>query len=126
MNFSTVLYVEDEPDIRQIVKLILDQAGVKVHEFENGTEAIDAADKLEPDLIILDLMLKGMDGDLALTKLREFEHLSTVPCIFLTAKVDASTLGRIQRIDNVEIMRKPFKAEQLTSTLNRLFKKMTA
>ena len=124
MKLSTVLYVEDEPDIRQIVKFILARKRIQVHDFCSGEEAVKAAPSLRPDLLILDLMLKGLDGKSTLVELRKLVHLQHVPCVFLTAKADSVTCKSIERIDKAEVMFKPFQAENLVDEISALHKKM--
>ncbi len=59
---STILVVEDDPIIRQTVEYALKRAGFAAHSIGDGAAALEAADKLNPDLVLLDLMLPGMDG----------------------------------------------------------------
>ncbi len=59
---STILVVEDDPIIRQTVEYALKRAGFAAHSIGDGAAALEAADKLDPDLVLLDLMLPGMDG----------------------------------------------------------------
>jgi DNA-binding response OmpR family regulator len=59
---STILVVEDDPIIRQTVEYALRRAGFTVHSAADGDQAVDVAEKVEPDLVLLDLMLPGRDG----------------------------------------------------------------
>ncbi|NNE56432.1 MAG: response regulator, partial [Flavobacteriales bacterium] len=62
MNKSTILLVDDEQDILDIVSYNLEKEGYTVHTANNGVEAIDLASKLLPELILLDVMMPEMDG----------------------------------------------------------------
>jgi len=57
-----ILVVDDERNIVELVRLYLEQAGYAVVEARDGQEALDQHDRVDPDLIVLDLMLPGMDG----------------------------------------------------------------
>ena len=85
MEQRKVLIVDDEPDIRDILNLLLSSNGYKVFSAADGENAIRIF-KEEPtiDLIILDIMMPREDGVQVLRKIREF---STVPALFLTAKI---------------------------------------
>lgn len=81
---ARILVVDDEPDIRNILHILLSSRGYAVDEAENGLRAV-ACVRAQPDydLIIMDIMMPGMDGVTAMSRLREF---SNVPIILLTAK----------------------------------------
>ena len=83
-----ILVVDDEPDIRNILHILLSSRGYEVDEAENGLRAVELV-RAQPDydLIILDIMMPGMDGITAMAKLREF---SNIPVILLTAKSEDS------------------------------------
>ena len=80
-----VLIVDDEAEIRNVVKLLLESKGYEVAEAKNGSEAVDAvrADS-EIDLCIMDIMMPRKSGISAVSEIREF---STVPILFLTANL---------------------------------------
>jgi len=78
-----VLVVDDEPDIRKIVRLLLQKKGYSVCEASNGLLAVEAVKNDNVDLIIMDIMMPKMSGVEATAEIRK---LSTVPILFLTAK----------------------------------------
>ncbi len=82
---SKVLVVEDEAKLAELLKDYLEQGGFSVIVLERGDRVIPQVRQSEPDLILLDLMLPGMDGVSVCRELRKF---STVPIIMITAKVD--------------------------------------
>src|SRR4051794_41245874 len=83
MDQPTVLVVDDEPKIRDIVRRYLEADGFIVTAQGDGPAALRAAVEEDPDLIILDVMLPGLDGVEVLRRLRE---TSQVPVIMLTAR----------------------------------------
>ena len=78
-----ILLVEDDPQIGHIVKVYLEGAGFRVVTVDRGKDALDAAKKDTPLLVILDLMLPDMSGEEVCLKLKDF---TDVPVIMLTAK----------------------------------------
>lgn len=78
-----VLIVDDDPRLREMTRLILDNRGYKVCEAENGFEATQVIDSLSPDIILMDVMMPVMDGIQACMMIRKS---SKIPIIMLTAK----------------------------------------
>ena len=84
---QTILVVDDEETIREVVRRYLERENFNVVEAADGFEALDAIRTEPPDLIVLDLMLPGIDG-LSLTQhIRQDRH---IPIIMLTAKGEAT------------------------------------
>ena len=79
-----ILFADDDPEIREVVRILLARDGYEVVEAVNGIEAVEKADHTI-DLIILDVMMPGMDGFQVLQKIREKNN---VPVLMLTAKSD--------------------------------------
>lgn len=85
MNQPTILCVEDDPDMIEYVRLILGKAGYQVLGAEGGAQGLEMMRSQQPDLILLDLMMPGMDGaDVLLEKKRD-ERIRDIPVIALTA-----------------------------------------
>lgn len=82
----TILLVDDEPDILEIVGYNLSEEGYQVSTASNGLEAIEKAKKKKPQLIILDVMMPEMDGIEACEKLRKIPELEQTVITFLTAR----------------------------------------
>ncbi len=81
-----ILVVDDEPDILELLTYNLQREGFETSVARDGLDALSAAEKSRPDLIILDIMMPRMDGIEACKRLREHALLRTVPIILLTAK----------------------------------------
>lgn len=87
-SISKVLLVEDDKHIRLIIKASLVKlAQWQVLEAANGLEALEQVKGTNPDLILLDIMMPGMDGPTTFGELRKIDQLKQVPVIFMTAKV---------------------------------------
>jgi CheY-like chemotaxis protein len=86
-GLRTVLYIDDEPDIRTIVQIALGlSSNLTVHTGDSGIHALELARKLRPDVVLLDVMMPGLDGPATLTKMRADPEIAHIPVIFITAK----------------------------------------
>jgi signal transduction histidine kinase len=89
-----ILYVEDNPMNRDLVRRILTRSGYVVVEAQDGLSGIQVAQQERPDLILMDIMLPGMDGYQVTTKLKSLPELAHTPIVALTAKAMASDRER--------------------------------
>ncbi|MFN0015787.1 MAG: ATP-binding protein [Saprospiraceae bacterium] len=119
----TVLVVEDNPDLRDYLRLILEEK-YKVVTAENGKVALDwlTANGQQPtaDLIISDLMMPVMDGFQFLEKVKSDDHWRHLPFIMLTAKVDDKAKLRALRVGVDDYLTKPFGEEELKARIENL------
>ncbi len=83
---KTVLVVDDENDIVQLIRYNLEREGFRVESARDGNEALKKAGEVKPDLILLDIMLPGKDGYEVIKSLNQAERTANIPVIFLTAK----------------------------------------
>ena len=121
MNKPTILVVEDEPSIAEVVGLYLQRAGYQVQTASDGKIATSMLEKGIPDLVILDLMLPEIDG-LSLT--RWLRDRSDVPIIMLTARRE-----EIDRIAGLEMgaddyVVKPFSPQELVSRVRAVMRRL--
>lgn len=119
-----VLIVDDEPDIRRIAKLGLARVGgMEVVEATGGAEALALAREHQPDAILLDVMMPGLDGPTTLARLREDAATAGVPVVFLTAKAIAAEVDRLRSLGAAGVLTKPFDpmtlAQELRAVLGR-------
>ncbi len=106
---NTILYVEDEPDIRMVAQLALETVGgftLKV--CSSGEEAVLAGPGFKPDLFLLDVMMPGMDGPSTLAALRALPTLKDTPVIFMTAKVQPGEIQQYRDMGALDVIAKPF------------------
>ena len=119
----TILLVDDEPDILEIVGYNLTQEGYVVVTAENGLRALDQAKKHKPQLIILDVMMPEMDGIEACEKLRAMPELSESVIAFLTARgEDYSQLAGFEAGAD-DYITKPVKPKVLVSKVKALLRR---
>ncbi len=118
-----LLYVEDEADIREIADFALEDEGFDILFCESGERALEQASDFQPEAILLDVMMPGMDGPTTLKNLRKIPGLQTTPVIFLTAKVQPNEIQDFIAMGAVDVIPKPFDpmtlAEQIHKILNR-------
>lgn len=91
MSKQTILVVDDERDLLDLIEYNLKKEGFKVLKAENGEEGISKAKEHKPDLILLDIMMPKMDGLEAVEIMRKDDDLKKTPIIFLTARSDEKT-----------------------------------
>jgi len=116
----SVLYIEDEADIREVAEFALEDEGFVLTPCVSGQEALDKAEALTPDLILLDVMMPGMDGPTTLSRLRELPQLADTPAIFMTAKVQASEVGQYMAMGALGVISKPFDPMTLADEIRTL------
>ena len=112
-----VLLVEDEDQLRRVMKDLLERDGYKVAEARDGAQALDEVDRSAPDLIMLDLNLPGLDGYGVLQRLRARPNTSEITVIVLTAKGDEENEVRVFQLGAVDFLTKPFRARALSARL---------
>lgn len=120
MNSNTILIVEDEPNIAEVVSLYLRRAGFQVRLAEDGLSAIASLEEQLPDLLILDLMLPGVDG-LALT--RWLRERSDVPIIMLTARRHEADRIAGFELGADDYVVKPFSPQELVSRVKAVIRR---
>jgi DNA-binding response OmpR family regulator len=120
MNNLSVLVIEDEPSIREVVSLYLERAGYQVVSVNDGTTALEMIDKQLPDLVILDLMLPDIDGYEITRYLRSS---GDIPIIMLTSRRE-----EVDRIAGLEMgaddyVVKPFSPQELVSRVRAVLRR---
>lgn len=121
---NRILYVEDEPDIRAIAKLALEEVGGFVVDLcGTGEEAVARAEAFVPDLILLDAMMPGMDGHATLRALRARGVLAAIPVIFMTAKVQPAEVAHFRTLGALDVIAKPFDPMRLSDTIREIWKR---
>lgn len=122
-----ILYVEDEPDIRQVAKLALEAVGgFTVEACSSGDEALRTLPRFKPDLILLDVMMPGMDGPTTLRRLRELPDSQGIPAVFMTAKVQAHEIAELKSIGAFDVIPKPFDPMTLSRTVSEIWASSSA
>jgi two-component system, OmpR family, response regulator ResD len=122
---GTVMIVDDEPTIVEVVGRYLQRAGYETLEAADGLEALDLAERLRPDLIVLDIMLPGIDGTEVMRRLHEGPGRA-VPVILLTARGEESDRLAGLRRGADDYVVKPFSPEELVARIDAVLRRATA
>lgn len=121
MERRKILVVDDEPDIREILNLLLNSNGYEVFSASDGENAIRLLkENPSTDLIILDVMMPHEDGITVLKKIREF---SKIPALFLTAKIQESDKAEAYASGGDDYLTKPFSQNELLMKVNSLIRR---
>lgn len=124
MENVKVLIVDDEPNIRDLLSTSLRFAGFSVHAVANGTEAVNAAEKGNPDIILLDVMLPDMNGFSVTKKLRSMGiHC---PILFLTARDETEDKVTGLTVGGDDYMTKPFSLDEIVARINAILRRTKA
>ena len=115
-----ILVVDDEPDLRDAVRVYLEMHGYSVLQAADGQEAVEKVRTTLPDLVVLDVMMPVMDGIAALQQLRS---LSAVPVIMLTVKGDEDDKVRALRLGADDYVTKPFSQRELLARIESVLRR---
>lgn len=118
MTKTKILYVEDEPFLGRIVKESLESREFQVTMIADGDEAVDAFQKEQPDICILDIMLPAKDGYTIAKEIRQVAP--AIPIIFVTAKTQTEDLLKGFEVGGNDYIRKPFSMEELIVRIHNL------
>jgi two-component system response regulator ResD len=122
---GSVLVVDDEPTILDVVSRYLDRAGYRAEVAGDGAEALRMADEQRPDLIVLDLMLPGMDGLEVMRRLRAGEReRGRLSIILLTAKGEQSDRIAGLRLGADDYIAKPFSPAELVARVDAVLRRV--
>lgn len=117
---KTIMVADDNPDIINIVKTILEGKGYTVLGAHSGQELLTLLDGQKADLIILDIMMPQMDGLEVLSRLKAVSETATIPVILLTAKVQYEDVLGGYKLGADYYITKPFTSTQLINGINLL------
>jgi type II secretory ATPase GspE/PulE/Tfp pilus assembly ATPase PilB-like protein/CheY-like chemotaxis protein len=117
---AKVLLVEDEEQLRRVMKDLLERDGYVVAEARDGVQALDEVDRHAPDIIVLDLNLPAMDGYSVLQQLRSRPATRGIPVMVLTAKGDEDNEVRVFELGADDFITKPFRARALSARLEAI------
>lgn len=122
-----VVCIEDEPEMIDLVKLILGRKGFQVVGANGGREGLALIERERPNLVLLDLMMPDMDGWEVYQQMKAREDMKTIPVIIVTAKAQSidRVLGlHIAKVD--DYITKPFGPQELLESVERVLAKVSA
>jgi DNA-binding response OmpR family regulator len=116
-----ILIVEDQPDIRKLIRMTLEFEPYDVHEASDGASGLRVAGEVKPDLMLLDVMMPGeLDGLQVCKKIKTDPELKNIRVILLTARGQARDLDAGREAGADEYLVKPFSPLQLIETIEKL------
>ena len=110
---ATILIVEDDPDLGKVMKRLLESRNYRALLATDGVAGVAAAVDERPDLILMDIKLPKLDGELAVVQLRGRPETSGIPVIMVTAMADLSDKHLAAQLGVVEYIEKPFEPSYL-------------
>jgi DNA-binding response OmpR family regulator len=122
MSVKTILIVDDEPHMRNLIRVYLSEAGYSVMDTHDGISALKIFKESDIDLILLDIMMPHMDG---WTFCQEVRRVSAVPIIILTAKEDTLDIVKGLKLGADDYLAKPFEEIELLARIEALFRRVT-
>ena len=120
---ETVLIVDDEEDILELIKYNLNNEGYSVFTAKSGEQAIEMTKQLDPNLVVLDLMLPGMDGLEVTRYLRSKEKTRDLPIVILTAKGDETDIITGLELGANDYIAKPFSPKVLAARIRAILRR---
>ncbi len=121
-----VLLVDDEDQLRRVMRDLLEGEGYGIAEARDGPQALDQVDQYNPDIIVLDLNLPTLDGYSVLTELRSRPSTKDIPVIVLTAKGEEDNEVRVFELGADDFLTKPFRARALSARLEAILARRRA
>jgi DNA-binding response OmpR family regulator len=120
---ETILLIEDDPDILELVKYNLEREGYKVLFATDGEQGLRLASAADPSLVVLDIMLPGIDGLTVCRKLRQNAATANVPILMLTAKGEESDIVIGLELGADDYVSKPFSPKELVARIRALLRR---
>ena len=117
---SLVLVADDDDDIRALVRFRLERSGYRVLAASDGEEALSLALEHTPDLAVLDVMMRRLDGYELTRRLRQHERTRSMPVILLTARAQEAEVTRGFEAGADDYIRKPFSPQELQARVQAI------
>ena len=119
---AEILVVDDDPDIRTLIRLTLESYGYSVREAGDGLQALDALNERAPDAMVLDVMMPKMDGYGVLRTMRQREMAPQTKVLMLTCKTEERDFVRGWELGADDYRTKPFEPMELADNLDDLLR----
>lgn len=126
MTKQKILIVDDEEDIREIISFNLAKDGYETITASNGEEALELIDTEKPDLVILDVMLPGIDGNMVCMQVKNNLDSKNTPILMLSAKSDETDQVVGLKMGADDYLTKPFSVKVLSAKVSAVLRRVTA
>jgi two-component system OmpR family response regulator len=118
-----ILVVDDDPDVRETIRSILDRAGYQVRTASDGQEALDLISRQTPSAVILDIIMPEMDGMEVCRQIRADPFVGKIPILFLTAKGRPEDIVRGLDVGGDDYLTKPFEIIEIPARIRALLRR---
>ncbi len=115
---TRILIVDDHPDNLDLLEALLGRQNYEVYRAESGTVALERVRQVEPDLILLDIMMPEMDGYEVCRRLKAEPLLAMIPVIFISALTDAGDKVRAFQVGGMDYITKPFQMKEVLARVS--------
>lgn len=122
-NLGTILYVEDDPNNRTLIRRILGAEGYTVYEAANASIAMETLKSLKPDLILMDINMPDVDGYTLTAQIRSIPEMRAVPIVALTANVMKGDMERSLQAGCDGYIQKPIDIDTIAAQVQRFMKR---
>lgn len=122
VTMARVMVVDDEEDLRNLVKMVMEKEGFEVESAEDGNDFLEKVDRFQPDIVILDVMMPGPSTKEILQKLRE-KGVDSKIVLLTVVRFSSDEIKKLSEMGNVVgYMTKPFDIPELVSEINKHLK----
>ena len=121
---TRVLVIDDEAPIRLLCRVNLEAEGMEVLEAPDGPKGLEQARAAEPDVILLDVIMPGLDGWQVAEQLLEDERTRSIPIVFLTARAEFRDRARGLDLGGIDYVTKPFNPLELAPLVEDMLKRV--
>jgi two-component system, sensor histidine kinase and response regulator len=118
INEAKILIIDDDPNDLQFLGTILQEQNYKLYLANDGMEGLKRAEKIQPDIILLDLVLPGIDGFEILTRLKKSQTTQQIPVVIISGKTSTEDFEKGFSLGAIDFLHKPFSSSEL---LTRIF-----
>ncbi len=115
---KSIFIIEDDPDISELMQIVIENEGFLVKNFLNAEKAVDKIVEEKPSLVIMDLHVGKIDGAILVKKLKYKKETAKIPVIIVSAKNSLEEISRECEADGY--LKKPFNISDLTQLIDRL------
>ena len=121
-ELKKIMHVEDDPSIQMVARVALEAVGgFTVCTCGSGQEALSQYPQFQPQLVLLDVMMPGMDGPSTLKQLQKQYDLRQIPVVFMTAKVQSSEIESYKALGASDVVVKPFDPMTLSAQISQIW-----
>jgi two-component system alkaline phosphatase synthesis response regulator PhoP len=121
MTTKSILLIDDEPNLAEVIAVCLESfKGWKVQIANSGKAGLDLVETVNPDAILLDVMMPKMDGVTVYQSLQKNPVTQNIPVIFLTAKVQVSDRDRLTQLGAAGVIAKPFEPLKIADQISQI------